>query len=465
MIDRQHRALRRDRRPRVLPRPRGRALRGAQLGRERGRRGRRRPRLRVHDRRPRRHPRPDRAQLRRRHERRRRLRARRATARSATRCNMELVGFDAIDEADAIELHELIEEHHLRTRSPVAARILRDWDATLPRVREGHAARLQARAGRAGGRAARDRAGGVDRRRGFVTTERSGLMGKLGGFLEIARVEPPERDPQRAHGGLPRVRRDAAGRGPARAGRALHGVRRAVLPQRLPARQPDPGLERPRLPRPLARGDRPAARDQQLPGVHRPALPGAVRGRLRAGDPRGRRGLDQADRGLDRQPRVGRGLDRAAAARGRDRPHGRGDRRRPGGPGRRAAAAPRRPRGHGLRARRGRRRAGPLRRAATSRSRSGSSSAGSTSSSAEGVRVPRTASTSASTSTPTSCARRTTRSSSPPARASRATCRSPAASSTACTSRWSTSTTAPAGARGQRRRRRRRSPRPASTCS
>ena len=39
---------------------------------------------------------------------------------------MELVGFDPIEEADAIELHELIEEHHLRTQSPVAARILRD---------------------------------------------------------------------------------------------------------------------------------------------------------------------------------------------------------------------------------------------------------------------------------------------------------------------------------------------------
>ena len=50
---RQHGALRRDRGPRVLPRPRGRALRRAQLGRERGRRGRRRPRLRVHDRRAR----------------------------------------------------------------------------------------------------------------------------------------------------------------------------------------------------------------------------------------------------------------------------------------------------------------------------------------------------------------------------------------------------------------------------
>ena len=62
---------------RVLPRPGGRALRRAQLGRQRRRRGRRRPRLRVHDRRPRRRARCDRAQLRRRHERRPGLRARR----------------------------------------------------------------------------------------------------------------------------------------------------------------------------------------------------------------------------------------------------------------------------------------------------------------------------------------------------------------------------------------------------
>ena len=39
----------------------------------------------------------------------------------------------------------------------------------------------------------------------------------------------------------------------------------------------------------LARGDRAAARDEQLPGVHRPALPGALRDRLRAGhQPAGR---------------------------------------------------------------------------------------------------------------------------------------------------------------------------------
>jgi len=49
----------------------------------------------------------------------------------AERCNMELVGFDTLEESDVIELHQLIEEHHLRTLSPVAARILRDWRPTL----------------------------------------------------------------------------------------------------------------------------------------------------------------------------------------------------------------------------------------------------------------------------------------------------------------------------------------------
>ena len=51
----------------------------------------------------------------------------------------------------------------------------------------------------------------------------------------------------------------------ARAGRALHGLRHSVLPSGLPARQPDSGLERSRLSRSLAGGDRSPARDQQLP--------------------------------------------------------------------------------------------------------------------------------------------------------------------------------------------------------
>ncbi len=49
------------------------------------------------------------------------------------RCNMGLVGFDEIEESDAIELHGLIEEHGERTGSPVAERILTQWAEYLPR--------------------------------------------------------------------------------------------------------------------------------------------------------------------------------------------------------------------------------------------------------------------------------------------------------------------------------------------
>ena len=115
----------------------------------------------------------------------------------------------------------------------------------------------------------------------------------------------------------------------------------------------------------VRRGDwkahRAAARDQQLPRVHRPDLPGAVRVGLRARDRR-RPGDDQADRVRDRPPRLRAGL-------GAPRPPA----RRTGqtvavigsGPGRargRRRAQPGRPHGHRLRARRGARRADPLRR-------------------------------------------------------------------------------------------------------
>ncbi len=49
------------------------------------------------------------------------------------RCNMGMVGFDELDQADALELRALIEEHAQRTGSPVAARVLGDWDGLLER--------------------------------------------------------------------------------------------------------------------------------------------------------------------------------------------------------------------------------------------------------------------------------------------------------------------------------------------
>jgi glutamate synthase domain-containing protein 2/glutamate synthase domain-containing protein 3 len=51
----------------------------------------------------------------------------------AGRCNMELVGFDPLEERDVETLLALIREHQRRTDSPVAARVLAEFDAYLPR--------------------------------------------------------------------------------------------------------------------------------------------------------------------------------------------------------------------------------------------------------------------------------------------------------------------------------------------
>ena len=138
-------------------------------------------------------------------------------------------------------------------------------------------------------------------------------MGEATGFLKWARETPTRRpvpvrlrDWREVYEPFPTETLQTAGR-------PVHGLRHPVLQQRLPARQPHPRLERPRLPRPLARRDRAAARHQQLPRVHRPAVPGAVRGRVRARHQR-RPGHDQAGRGRDHRPGLGRGLGRARSA-------------------------------------------------------------------------------------------------------------------------------------------------------
>ncbi len=47
------------------------------------------------------------------------------------RCNSGMVGFEGLSEADAIELRAMVEEHLLRTDSPVAARVLAQWGELL----------------------------------------------------------------------------------------------------------------------------------------------------------------------------------------------------------------------------------------------------------------------------------------------------------------------------------------------
>jgi glutamate synthase (NADPH/NADH) large chain/glutamate synthase (ferredoxin) len=47
------------------------------------------------------------------------------------RCNMGMVGFEELSQADAIELRTMVEEHQRRTDSPLAARVLAEWDELL----------------------------------------------------------------------------------------------------------------------------------------------------------------------------------------------------------------------------------------------------------------------------------------------------------------------------------------------
>jgi glutamate synthase (NADPH) large chain len=50
-----------------------------------------------------------------------------------SRCNRELVGFDALDDSDVRTIRALVEEHLERTGSAVAERVLEAWDGWLPR--------------------------------------------------------------------------------------------------------------------------------------------------------------------------------------------------------------------------------------------------------------------------------------------------------------------------------------------
>ncbi len=134
------------------------------------------------------------------------------------------------------------------------------------------------------------------------------------GFLKHPRVDTPKRPAaERVRDWQPIYLR-AKSRGRERAGGPVHGLRCRVLPQRLPARQPHPRVERVRRARRLGHGERAVARDQQLPRVHRLDLPGPVRGGLRARAEH-RPGDDQADRGVDRRARL-----RRRAGRNRSRP-------------------------------------------------------------------------------------------------------------------------------------------------
>ena len=104
------------------------------------------------------------------------------------------------------------------------------------------------------------------------------------GFLEVPKVEAAKRPVDERVGDWREVyeRQDPH----ERAGEVSQQARRCMdcgIPfchsgnRGLPAGQPHPRVERPGAARAVGRRQRSAARDQQLPGVHRPAVPGTVR--------------------------------------------------------------------------------------------------------------------------------------------------------------------------------------------
>ena len=107
-------------------------------------------------------------------------------AQFAQRCNTQLVALEALESDDEEAVQALLAEHVERTGSPVAQALLEDWSPAP--VREGDPARLQARA--RGARLGR-------RRRLLHDGDRRGrrVVGKIGAFLNLNRVEAPERPP------------------------------------------------------------------------------------------------------------------------------------------------------------------------------------------------------------------------------------------------------------------------------
>ena len=131
--------------------------------------------------------------------------------------------------ADEALLRELIERHLRFTGSTLALRILDDWDAARAQVRQGVPARIPAGADRN----AREAGSAEDRRRRRSTrSRRPEAHGQDHRFSRAA--AHPGSDAARARAGapLPRVHARAGRRRGGEAGRALHGLRHPVLPDR-----------------------------------------------------------------------------------------------------------------------------------------------------------------------------------------------------------------------------------------
>ncbi len=283
----------------------------------------------------------------------------------SARCNLSMVDLEPVEEEDDLmrrfhqdgdletkgrvdiladmsghdeeRLSQLITNHLKYTGSPRAKQILDDWASFRTKfvkvmpveyrraLREMEMARMPWR---------RSRALGIGARANGRRSRNEGLIGCSIVDLRASRVDRWARSRVSSSStgrsrsissrptafALPRVHAAAGRARPDQTGGALHGLRHPVLPRpdRLPGPQPDPGLERPRIPVGLGGGVAQPPLHQQLPRIHRPRLPRALRGGVHA-QPREPAGRHQDDRAGDRRPRLEHGLDQARAGRGAHR--------------------------------------------------------------------------------------------------------------------------------------------------
>ena len=187
------------------------------------------------------------------------------------------------------------------------ARLLVGLEGGAAAVRQGDAGRVPQGAGRSSTSIDAATRREVVAARGLTTRRMARIMGKITGFLEFEREKVPTRRPV-----------DGA---PARTGASSRASSDEASCRTQGARCMDCGIPFCHKGCPLGniipdwndlvyrgrwqRGDRAPALDQQLPGVHRPHLPGAVRGGVRPQHQR-RSGHHQADREADHRPRLRR---------------------------------------------------------------------------------------------------------------------------------------------------------------
>jgi glutamate synthase (NADPH/NADH) large chain len=180
----------------------------------------------------------------------------------AERCNREMVDLEALEDAGDVDfVQNMLMKHVAVTGSTYAEGLLKDWaglQKRLVKVMPREYKRALAEQAKAAAAAT-------------ATVSAVAVAGSGGVSSGVA--VPVARH---ASGGDTSSVSAVRHARPREAGRAVHGLRHSVLPSRLSAREPDSRLERPGVPRQVARSHRALARDQQLPGVHGKTVPRAV---------------------------------------------------------------------------------------------------------------------------------------------------------------------------------------------